>query len=628
MDDQIRRAELKIGVYLFLGALAVRLIYLCQYANAPFFWVPSLDALFHDLHAQAIVANRSDSHAFFRAPLYYYFLAGVYKLFGHSFWTARILQALIGSGSCVLLYSLGRRLFRPAVALLAGVMMALYGPLVFFDGELLTPVLEVFLDLCFLLLLFRAVETGSVWRWLAAGVVLGLSAITRPNVLVVAPLVLGWMGWRPGWASPGLACPGLKPRSVRDETHLRGLGSPGGREPEAIGSRGSLGRVVAVGGLFLAGVTLAPGWVTLRNYRVSGDAVFIASQGGINLFLGNRPEADGFTPSTPRRYRFAGPYEDSVALYGQRAAEEAAGRPLSASETQAYWVEQVVQWWRRDPISALKLTGKKGVLAWTHRELRNNHAYDFVRAEFAPFLRFCPFGFWFAGPLGLLGMVLAWRSRPEARFLALFVLVYVASYVPFFVADRYRLPAVPPLLLFGAFACAWIGERVRTREWRRLVPAAAGLAALVLFVNGDWYRTETPAAWALDYWSAGNGYQQMGRLREAEALHRKALALDPRNAEIWTNLGVDQYYGGRLREASASFRTSIDLAPRVSSAYFDLAMCELQLHRPDEARRHLQQAVRVDPEHASARAELARLEKAVGSGQWSVPTKAAEHPRL
>jgi hypothetical protein len=141
MDEQIRRAELKIGLYLFLGALAVRLIYLCQYANAPFFWVPSLDALYHDLHARAIAAGQSDPEAFFRAPLYYYFLGGVYRLFGHSFWAARVIQALAGSGSCVLLYGVGRRLFWPAVALVAAGAMALYGPLVFFDGELLTPVL-------------------------------------------------------------------------------------------------------------------------------------------------------------------------------------------------------------------------------------------------------------------------------------------------------------------------------------------------------------------------------------------------------------------------------------------------------------------------------------------------------
>src|SRR5689334_7494642 len=114
MDQPIQRSQLKICVYLFLFALTVRLVYLCQYANAPFCWVPSLDALYHDLLARAIAAGRGDPEAFFRAPFYYYLLGGIYRLFGHSFWAARLVQAAIGAGSCVLLYQVGLRLFRPS----------------------------------------------------------------------------------------------------------------------------------------------------------------------------------------------------------------------------------------------------------------------------------------------------------------------------------------------------------------------------------------------------------------------------------------------------------------------------------------------------------------------------------
>jgi tetratricopeptide (TPR) repeat protein len=607
-----------VGLYLFLGALLVRLLYLSQYANSPFFLVPALDSLYHDLHARAIAAGKGTEGAFFRAPLYYYFLGGVYRVFGHSLWAARLIQAMLGSGSCVLLHALGRRLFRPTVALIAAAAMALYGPLVYFDGELLTPVVEVFLDLLFLLLAVRALESGRRREWLATGLVLGLSAITRPNVLVAAPLVLLAMGWS-WWGGR---------REVGE------YGGVGGRQPSARASRSGMQRPRAPaslparngrrGGfrvpavLFLAGTMLAPGLVTLRNYRVSGDPVFIASQGGINLYLGNRPGADGFTPSTPRRYRFDGPYEDSVALYGRRAAEEALGRPLSASQAQSFWVKQSLRWWRDDLPAALGLTWKKFALAWTHREIRNNHAYDFVRAEFAPLLWACPFGFWFAGPLGLLGIGLAWRERkaapegsgPGRRLLALFVFLYVASFVLFFVADRYRLPVVPPLLLFGAHALAGLWDRFRTREWRRLAPMAAALAALVLFVNGDWYRTVTPATWAVDYWSAGNRSREMGRLAEAEAQYRKGLALEPRNAEIWTNLGAVQYDTGRVTEAEGSFRRSIALAPASGSGYYNLAMCDLRQGRLRQARRRLEVAVRLDPEHRTARVELARLDRA------------------
>jgi 4-amino-4-deoxy-L-arabinose transferase-like glycosyltransferase len=581
MDQRLTHAHLKVCAYIFAGAFLLRMLYLSQYAGSPFFWVPALDSLYHDLLAQAIARGRGEPEAFFRAPLYYYFLGGVYWLFGHSFWAARLIQAALGSASCVLLYLIGQRMFRPVVGLLAAASMALYGPLVFFDGELLTPVLELFLDLACVWLVLRASDSGSGRLWLAAGLLLGLSAITRPNVLVGLPIVLGWL-----WVQ---------------RKSSRALGD----HPSARPALPALAAAI----IFSLGTITAPALVTLRNHHVSGDVVFIASQGGINLFLGNRPEANGFTPSTPRRYHFAGPYEDSVALFGQRAAEEAMGRRLSASEAQAYWVRQVVQWWRKDPVAAMKLTGKKWVLAWGRREIRNNHAFDFVRAEFAPLLWFCPFGFWFAGPFGLLGMALAWRSHPQSRWLTLFVLAYVISFVLFFVADRYRLPVVPMLLLFAAHAVHCLKEQIRRPVVARLAPAVTALIALTLFVNVEWYRTETRATWALDHWSAGNRFREMGRLADAERQYRKALSLDGENAEFWTNLGAIQYYSGRLGDAAGSFQRSLELQPSSGSGHYNLAMCELQMGRKESARQHFELAVRLEPEHLKAREELSRLVK-------------------
>jgi hypothetical protein len=570
-DAKARRPDThKLALYLFLAALAVRILYLSQYAASPFFWVPALDSLDLDLRAQAIASGTGVEGAFFRAPLYYYFLAGIYKVFGHHFLAVRGIQAVIGAASCVLLYAVGRRVFPHAVALLAAGAMAFYGPLVFFDGELLAPVLEVFFDLVFLLALLRATSERRPTIWAVAGLALGVAAITRPNVLVALPLglfaALDFRGRRPA---------GYRP--------------------------------IPSSAAFLLCALIAPGAVTVRNYLVAGDPVFIASQGGVNLFLGNRSAADGFTPSTPKRYPFSGPYEDSVALFGQRAAEEAVGHPLTASAAQSYWVHQVTKWWRAHPAEALALTWRKWVLAWTHREIRNNVAFAFFRKEVSPLLGVLPFGFWIAGPLGLLGAALAWRDRKETRLLILFALLYVLGIVVFFAADRYRLPVVPLLLLFGAHAAVWCWGAVRERNWRRVAPAAAALAGLALFVNADWYQTVTPATWAADYWSAGNRYHALGKLDEAEAQYRQALALDPGNEEIWTNLGGVQYYAGRPTDAEASFREAIRLSPRSASGHYNLALCELALGRRGAARPLLETALRLEPGHHAARVELAEL---------------------
>ena len=583
-DEKLISLGKRVAAYLFATAFAVHLCYLCQYARTPFFWAPELDSLYDDLAAKAIAAGHVDHSAFFRAPLYGYFLAGIYKLFGHSFWAARLVQAAIGSGSVVLCYRLGHRVFRPTVGLIAASMMTLYGPLVFNDGELHTPVLEVFLDLLVLNLLSCALAPGGRsaeglpasgfitverrrdrGRILAAGIVLGLSAITRPSVLVVIPIVLCWVS--------------------------TGRGRRNG---------------LITAALFLAGAAVFPTLVTVRNWRVSGDPVFVASQGGINLYLGNRPGADGFTPSTPARYRFNTEYEDSVALYGQRAACDAVGHTLTSSQAQSYWVKRVIDWWRVDTGAAVKLTLRKVLLAWTHTEIRNNTAYAFARRELAPFLWICAAGFWLAGPLGITGMALGYR-HPGARRLTVFTLVYMASFVPFFMVDRYRLPVVPLLLLLGAYAVVRISELVTVRSWRSTAIAFATVFLASVLVDIDCVHTETPKTWAIDYWSEGNRYVRLEKFPEAEAAYRKALILDPRNGDIWNGLGEAQYDQGRPVDAAVSFATSARIGPDVERAKYNEAICREALGDVDEARRLLLSAVALDPSYDRARAELAHL---------------------
>jgi len=584
-DDKLISLGRRVAIYLFAAAFAVHLCYLCQYARTPFFWAPELDSLYDDLTAKAIAAGHVDHQAFFRAPLYGYFLAGIYKLFGHSYWAARLVQAAIGSGSVVLCYRLGSRVFRPTVGLVAASMMALYGPLVFNDGELHTPVLEVFLDLLVLnLTLPRADIPAQGCRhgaqnrmFVAAGLILGLSAVTRPSILVVVPIVLCWVSTANSHPNTGRAG---RPSYVRNG--------------------------VIAAALFLAGAAFFPTLVTVRNWRVSGDPVFIASQGGINLYLGNRPGADGFTPSTPTRYRFNTEYEDSVALYGRRAAEDAAGHPLTASQAQSYWVKRVIDWWRVDTGAAVKLTLRKVLLAWTHTEIRNNTAYAFARRELAPFLWICAAGFWLAGPLGVMGMALGYR-HPGARRLTVFTLVYIASFVPFFMADRYRLPVVPLLLLLGAYAVVRISELVTVRSWSSTAIAFATVFLASVLVDIDWVHTETPKTWAIDYWSEGNRYVRLEKFPEAEAAYRKALILDPRNGDIWNGLGEAQYDEGRPIDAAVSFATSARIGPDVERAQYNEAICREAVGDIDGARRLLVSAVALDPTYDRARVALAHL---------------------
>jgi tetratricopeptide (TPR) repeat protein len=208
--------------------------------------------------------------------------------------------------------------------------------------------------------------------------------------------------------------------------------------------------------------------------------------------------------------------------------------------------------------------------------------------------------------------VFDWPRRLERlhlRRIAMFILVYLAAFVPFFIADRYRLPVVPLLLLLSAYAITWMWERVGRRNWTKLAAAAALLVPFALLVNVDWYRTETPAVWALDYWSAGNRCVVLARYAQAEAWFRKGLSLDPSNGDIWSGLGEALYDEGRPSVAAACFARSALAGPDASRADYNEALCAERLGDSDNARKLLTMAVRIDPTYITARRELQGMQR-------------------
>ena len=161
-SDRFAGAALAI----FTIALAVRLIHVWQIRKAPFFSVLMGDARAYDEWAQRIAGGDWMGHeVFYQAPLYPYFLGVLYAVAGRSLLMVRICQAIIGSIACVWLGLAGRRFFSGRVGLIAGLLLALYAPAIFFDSLLQKSVLDVFF-VCLTI-------------WIASGFVAGEARATR-----------------------------------------------------------------------------------------------------------------------------------------------------------------------------------------------------------------------------------------------------------------------------------------------------------------------------------------------------------------------------------------------------------------------------------------------------------------
>jgi tetratricopeptide (TPR) repeat protein len=502
MKRSVRRQLLFI-IGLFVLAFAVRLIYLLQIKSSPMFDTLTMCAGYHDQWAQMILQGE-DLHegVFFRAPLYAYFLASVYKILGHGYLWSRLIQFLIGSLSCILIYLLGKRIFNDRTGRIAGVVAALYGILIYFEGELLIPVLLVSLDLLVLLALLWARERPSSGRWPLCGGLLGLSAIARPNILLVGAAFVIWIVF-----------------------NFRG-------KDARIGSKSIL-----YAGSFVLGAVLIISPVTLRNYLKGGDFVLIASQGGMNFYIGNNPQSDGASAVLPgARSTWWGLCED-----GTRFAEEETRRTLKPSQVSRFWYAKAAKFLVKEPLGFLKLMAKKFALFWNGNELSNNRdLYFFARS--APLLKlliwrfviYFPFGL--IAPLALVGIILSHKNSKDVLVLELFLFVYMLSVVLFFVTARYRVPVIPVLILFSAYAADRFVYMIKNKKMSELVKYLVVFLIILIPVNLEipGYSTENPGQ---AHYALGSVYSEKGdRVRAAEEFE-KAVYHNPNLAEAYVNLG-------------------------------------------------------------------------------------------
>jgi hypothetical protein len=134
------------------------------------------------------------------APLYFVFLGGLLKLVGAHLFPVQVIQCVIGGGTAAAVGALGRHLSGRA-GLLAGLAYALYGPAVEMPATTMTENLHTPLFVGGILMLLHATESRTPRSAFAAGVILGLSALTRSvstGFMALGALYYLWRNGRSG----------------------------------------------------------------------------------------------------------------------------------------------------------------------------------------------------------------------------------------------------------------------------------------------------------------------------------------------------------------------------------------------------------------------------------------------
>ena len=80
----------------------------------------------------------------------------------------------------------------------------------------------------------------------------------------------------------------------------------------------------------------------------------------------------------------------------------------------------------------------------------------------------------------------------------------------------------------------------------------------------------------------------LGRFEESIQHTRRAIELDPLRAAAYNNLGLDNYYAGRLQEAEAAYRKALEINPQYVSTHSMLGRIYLAQSKTDQALAEIQ----------------------------------------
>ena len=358
-------------------------------------------------------------------------LAGVYVLTDSDVLSAKVLNAVLGAATCLLVYVVGRQVFDRRVGLVGAGILALFPSQVFLPTLLMTETPWTFLTMLLLALTlvltlraepFQSRRHAFHQSWLAVallGLAFGAASLVRGEMLAF-PLVLVGV-----WA----------------------IAYRSGRRAVGYG-------VVALVAMLAA---LMP-W-TLRNWKELGYPVLVSTGSADNLLAGHWPGADGL-----------GSFVPGIEVNNEHKDLPAPDREIAVYKSE---VRRALSFMVHNPGTELDLIPKK----LKHFYQRDSRPLDLIRlhpyalsehnkdlfSDIANAYYYCAAG------LALLGLPLWFSLRnPRKLLIVAFVLYYSFLFGFVFIGEeRLHAAVIPVLSLLAAVPLAWVSERMPRLFGRR-----------------------------------------------------------------------------------------------------------------------------------------------------------------
>ena len=339
------------------------------------------------VEARGYINSADGAPTSMRPPFYPVFLAGIYKLFGYSYFIAKIIQGFVGSLCVVFLYLLTERVFNRWVAILTGIFSSFYMSFVYCVNLLYTETLFSFL-LIFLIYLVYTAKTIDMTRFFNLGLLCGFLALTRAEGILLPFIVIIFI----------LA------------------------EKESARLSFILKRGIFSAFIFLLGFIIVITPWTIRNTRVHNRFVLISTNAGLNMYQAIRPVKGKILGLGPR---------DDVARIASTIKNEA--------ERNDFYVKSALDAYREDWLRAFRMFVLRFLFFWSviDWEIMGGNIVNYHFVFIFPFFIF-----------GILTSAKNWKKI--ALPLAI-IIYFVSTTLLFQGAPRYRMPTDGLILMFGCY---------------------------------------------------------------------------------------------------------------------------------------------------------------------------------
>ncbi|MFH1540806.1 MAG: glycosyltransferase family 39 protein [Elusimicrobiota bacterium] len=386
--------EKKFIVFIFLLSLFIKVVYVLQLSPQKL----SPDA-YDWMNIASGIASGNGYGDVWRPPVYPLFLASIFSLFGKSVVLLRLINSLMCSVTCILIYFIGKKIFSSTVGKVSAILLCFYPYTIAYAGDLISETFYAFLISVSILSILICYENPNLKNTIFTGIVLGITTLTKSTILPFFLFACAWLWWTT--------------KSFRTGFLL---------------------------GIFIL-ITIAP-W-TLRNYIHYKQFILISPayqtlwscNNDTAMILETTGELD--TPAPDWNI-----LPDRFSEYIK----------LPRMESEKIFKKEAIEWIKNNPEKYRWLMKKRLIHFW--------RLYPMMAYKWQKIVAFLTSGMYIL--LCWVGVVLSIKKFKKTSLLIFLLIIFTLAYLPFVVVIRYRVPLDPYIIIFASYTIHFIWTKLKS----------------------------------------------------------------------------------------------------------------------------------------------------------------------